>query len=102
MRFLLFTIYDTKTEATAGHVMQYRHLAEALRAFHQIASDPQTLVNRHVRDFALYKIGELDDTTMTIEPQKPLAIITGQEYLDSLPPADAGDQLDMIREARRA
>lgn len=60
MNLKIFAIYDKKAQAYANP-FYFHHKAEALRGLEDVCKDPQSRLNRHPADFAMYQIGEWDD-----------------------------------------
>lgn len=63
----MYTLYDVKAEVyfppfVAGHV------AEALRIFGDLLSDPQSRLAKHPTDYRLYKVGEFEVDTGLVRP----------------------------------
>lgn len=67
----VFSIYDNKA-CTFGAPFTFAHVGQAIRAFGDLANDPQSMCFRHPADFSLVKIGTFDDDTgvMTPEPHQ--------------------------------
>lgn len=66
MRFKLFSIYDSKAEA---HLPPFSFAATgmAVRAFADMANDPQHQVGRHPEDYTLFELGTFDDEHALVE-----------------------------------
>lgn len=62
----IFSVYDKK--AVAYNAPFYFHQkGQAIRAFEDAVNDPQSPFFKHPEDFALFLIGEWDDTTGLIK-----------------------------------
>lgn len=62
----MFCCYDAKAEYyMTPFLMNTR--GEALRAFQDIANDPQSAICKHPEDFSLFEIGEYDSLTGRVE-----------------------------------
>lgn len=85
MKREIIAIIDTIAQDIAGPVVLFRHDAAAVRYFSDIATDPQTMIHRHVSDYDLVSLGQLDDQTFTITPQLRV-IITGYQWREAQPP----------------
>lgn len=70
----MFTVFDSKSKAF-GVPFFMPTVGMALRAFKDLASDPQTLLYRHPDDFSLYQIGEYDDANATVTNKTPLQML---------------------------
>lgn len=67
MKLKAYSIYDSK--GTIFNAPFFQHNAGlALRAFADLANDPQSTLFRHAGDFVLYEVGEFDDTTGLLAP----------------------------------
>jgi hypothetical protein len=60
MKLKVFAIYDEKAEAYLAP-FNYSTRGQAIRAFTEIASDPNTQINKHLLDFTLYEVGTFDN-----------------------------------------
>lgn len=67
----VFTIYDNKA-LTFGSPFTFAHAGQALRAFQDVANDPNSMISRHPNDYSLIRIGTFDEDTgvMTSEPHQ--------------------------------
>jgi len=65
MKLNVFSIYDEKAQAYNAPFFQSA-VGQAMRSFCDLAKDEKTSINRHPEDFALYHIGEFDDTDAKI------------------------------------
>lgn len=63
----VFSIYDNKA-CTFGSPFTFAHVGQAIRAFSDLANDPESMCSRHPADFSLVKIGTFDDDTGTMHP----------------------------------
>lgn len=76
----LYVILDTVTGEFAGPVMTFKHAAVAIRAFSDIASDPQTNLNRHINDHELQLVGFINDNNTITGLETPQVILTGSAW----------------------
>lgn len=60
MTLKIFSILDTKAGAFAQPFFMAT-TGQAIRAFTDLANDPQSMVNKHPADFRLFQLGEYDD-----------------------------------------
>lgn len=65
MKLQAFSIYDSKAVAYAPPFFMARPEL-ALRAFRDLAADPASNVSKHPEDYALFLLGEFDDSTGAI------------------------------------
>lgn len=64
----IYAIYDTAAESIVGTLMMFPNNTAAIRTFGDVASDPQTMVSRHIQDHQLVKLGTVDDETGRLTP----------------------------------
>ncbi len=81
LKLRLFTVYDTKAETyyppfCAGHV------AEALRIFSDLLSDPQSKLSKHPEDYRLFAVGHYDSLTGIVSSMDPAGIQLIEEGLE--------------------
>lgn len=72
MKTKLFAIYDDKVEAFARPFFE-QTTASAIRAFTEVANNPETAFYKHGADYTLFEIGEFDDNTGEITPLSHMA-----------------------------
>lgn len=76
----VFSVFDTKAAFFAvPFVMQREQMA--IRAFSDLVNDPNTSVNKHPEDYALYVVGMFDDSTGVIEAVQPKCLVTAASCL---------------------
>lgn len=69
MKMQIFAVYDKK--AVAYNLPFYYHQkGQAIRAFEDAVNDVQSPYHKHPEDFAIFHIGEWDDSTGVITPLK--------------------------------
>lgn len=61
MNKFLYSVYDKATALYSNPFTCLRD-AEATRAFQDLMQDPQAIQSRYPEDFALYRLGNFDDT----------------------------------------
>lgn len=66
-RLLIFSIYDSATEAYNAPFIQ-RARGEAIRTFKSMADNPESLISKRPDHFTLFLIGAWDDVRGVIEP----------------------------------
>lgn len=66
MKTELYVIYDSKAQIYNKPFHQVNR-DTAIRAAHSLATDPQGEVSRHPEDYALFQIGNYEDTTAQID-----------------------------------
>lgn len=87
MRQNIYVLYDLKSEAPIGSVVQLLATdAQASRMFGQIIASPDTLPHQHPEDFVLLNLGVLDFDTMTVTPSltPKVPITTGESIVRAL------------------
>jgi len=62
MKMLMFGIYDEKSLSYGTPFFQPQ-IGQAMRAFGDLAKDPQSAIAKHPEDYSLYHLGEYDDHT---------------------------------------
>lgn len=62
-----YTLHDAKALAYGAPFFVSNH-ALAIRAVSEVASDINTNIGRHPRDFTLYRVGTYDDQTGFLQP----------------------------------
>lgn len=70
MKIQTYAIYDSKA-AVFSQPFFTQNNEVAIRSFSVTANDPQSNVSRFPADFSLHHIGEYDDETGVLTPQKP-------------------------------
>lgn len=63
----IFSVYDKKAVAYNLPVF-YHQKGQAIRAFQDAVTDPQSPFNKHPEDFSIFHVGEWNDTTGVITP----------------------------------
>lgn len=74
----LYLVVDNKAGQSLGGVHCFRHDAPAVRMFQDIYADPQSVIHRHPGDFALVRVGHLDDELLEVEGHAPVVVVTGE------------------------
>lgn len=69
MKLKVFTSYDTKVEAYLQPFFM-RTRGEAIRAWTELANNPEHLFSKHPGDYTLFEIGEYDDATAQLTPSR--------------------------------
>ncbi len=62
----MFSIYDQKAQAYNAPFC-FAAAGQAIRAFADLADDPQSNIFKHPEDYTLYEIGVYDDATGEVE-----------------------------------
>lgn len=80
----IFAIRDIKANQIVGGLHIFKHQAVAVRFFGDIASNPETMINRHIDDHELIVLGTYDEDTLTINALlAPFVVIAGFAWLAS-------------------
>lgn len=79
MNTSVYAIWDNQAEEYIGGLLLFRADAAALRAFGDIASDPNTQIARHVIDYELHRLAQYSSTTGTLHQDREV-IITGERW----------------------
>lgn len=78
MKNEIYSIYDEKAQVFGTPFFQMNE-GTAVRAFNDLAADPQSSVYRHPQDYKLYRLGEFEDRDGVIVPlSTPEFIINAQ------------------------
>jgi hypothetical protein len=99
MKINMYVIYDVKAKFyNKPFYMQNDSIA--IRAFNDLANDPQTDVFKHPTDFILFNIGVYDDETASIEAHDPLVLARAHELKEEAPTVSENVQttLNQIKE----
>lgn len=62
-------VYDLATESF-GRPFVVTHPGQAVRSFTDEANDGESQICKHAKDYELWTLGELDDSTGSISPHK--------------------------------
>lgn len=81
-----FAIYDTKS-LVYGMPFFMQSAGAAVRAFGDLASDVQSTICKHPKDFILYEIGSFDDSKATFVSTNPHSLGFASDYTTVTPPA---------------
>lgn len=81
-----FAIYDTKSLAF-GMPFFMQSAGAAVRAFGDLAGDPQSSISKHPSDYVLYEIGSFDDSTASFVGTNPHSLGFASDYLSVVRPA---------------
>jgi len=80
MKLNVYSVYDSKVGAYMTPFFM-RSNGEALRAFIEIASDPQTSICKHPEDFTLFHIGSWDSSDASYDSElAPKSLGVALEY----------------------
>lgn len=89
---IIYAVIDTKADAIVGGLQLHRADAAAIRAFGDIASDPQTIIARHPEDFELRRLGFIDINNEIVTPSTESdTIITGAQWKAAQQPQENTD-----------
>jgi len=91
----MYQMYDTTAGAVAGPVILEKRDGPAIRMFHTVLANPQTLPGQYPEQFNLLLIGKQDEETAAIVPQTPAIIATGRSWLESQ--NRAAEQLEIVK-----
>ncbi|AXL15135.1 nonstructural protein [Microviridae sp.] len=73
MKLKMFSIYDQKVQVfNTPFFMVNQQIAK--RAFSDLMQEEGTTINKHPKDFALYELGEYDDSTGKLD-NHPVAVM---------------------------
>ena len=69
MKFKVFAIYDSKTEAWLQPFFS-QSKGHAIRALEGLVSDPQHNFSKYAEDFTLFEVGDWDDSDCKFDLMK--------------------------------
>lgn len=77
----LFCVYDSQTTMFGPPILGINK-GDVIRQFTVLVNDGQSQFSKHPMDFALFEIGDYDESTGSIAPVAvPVRIITANELL---------------------
>lgn len=82
----LYAIYDVKAHDLLGNQMGitvHKHEATAVRMFADAAAFPNSMIGKHPEDYALVRLGHMDDDHRIEEAYK--VVLTGQQLMAAQP-----------------
>lgn len=80
MVYKVFTVFDAAAAAYLPPFFVQTH-AQAVRAFSDLARDPQHQFSKHASDYTLFEIASYDDQTGAFQPfEAPKPFGTALEY----------------------
>ncbi len=65
MELLMFSVFDSKCAAYMQPFF-FNSRGQAIRAFTDLANDPNSMISKHAADFTLFSIGSYDDGTAIV------------------------------------
>lgn len=75
----IYAILDLLAESYAGTVLHlFKHEAAAVRFFSDVASTPDTMIGKHTEDFALYRLGYIDENNLLVAEHQ--LVFTGKQW----------------------
>jgi hypothetical protein len=84
----IYAIRDVTAQSVVGGLHLFVAPAAAIRFFGDIASDPQTMVSRHILDHELICCGALDEETGAISQTGPDVVISGAAWKAAQTPTE--------------
>lgn len=87
MNHLIFTIYDEKAHAYLPPFVMHND-AMAIRVFGDCLNSNDHQFAKHPHDYSLYRVGEFDDSSGTVNPTNSQMLGNGVEFLDQSPLQD--------------
>lgn len=92
MKIGIYTVRDLVAQSFLGGLQLHKHPAPAIRTFADAAKAPETLINQHLDDFELVRVGWLDSETLEIEPD--FAVVMAGTALNAAQTATTGDSVE--------
>ena len=96
---MMFSVFDSKA-AVFGTPFFMQREAAAIRAFSDLANDPQTMVGKHPEDFALFHVGDFDDDTAGFNSVKPRNLVTAASMVKATIPFTPKEVLTLNGEVK--
>jgi len=91
---IIAAIVDTLANDVVGPIQAFRHPAQAIRFFSDVAGDPQTMINKHVEDYQLIQFATLeDDLTFAVARD---VIITGSQWKAAQQKLEEAESLQLM------
>jgi len=75
----MYSIFDSKAEIYKTPFEQVNN-AEAMRTFHDLVNDKNTIISKHPEDYDLYNIGTWDNENGKLETTKVMYLIKGTDF----------------------
>lgn len=85
----LYVVYDKLAQTTMGQILAFPNDASAVRYFVDVASGKDTIVNKHLGDYELRRVGQIEETTgqLQIAPDHTdVVVVTGDQVRAILSP----------------
>lgn len=79
----IYTVFDAAVQAY-GQPFFCRANGEAIRTFSDAVNDSQSAFFKHPNDFALYALGEFDQSSGAIVAQPPLKLVSATDVVNSM------------------
>lgn len=92
MKIGIYVVYDLVAQTIIGGLQLHKHDAPAIRTFVDAATTQGSIVQQHVEDFELRRLGFITEDTKLEED--PATILTGSQWLATQPKADTGDTVE--------
>lgn len=80
MKMTIYSIYDKATEAYMRPFFAQSD-GQAVRMFTDEARKPETEINKHAEDYALFRIGTFSDGNAEIQPEEPKCLCRAHEIV---------------------
>lgn len=93
---IIAAIIDTVANDIVGPIQAFRHPAQAIRFFSDVASEPNTIVSKHIQDYVLTQFAHLEDD-LTMTPHREV-IITGDQWFNAQRKHEEKDSLSLHQE----
>lgn len=76
----MFALYDVKSDSYKTPFFMIAN-GEAVRAFTDLANDPNTVIGRHPNDFKLVRLGMFDEATGEFREEPKLSLGFATDYV---------------------
>lgn len=82
----LYQLYDIEAQSPIGPIITEKRDAPAIRMFHDILNNKDTLPGKYPQHFELRHLADQDDETSALTAFIPRAIATGAAWLETQNP----------------
>lgn len=83
MNMIIFSVYDSKGTVYARPFFAH-NVGSAVRSFADIANDKTHPIGQHPEDYALYQIGEWDDSSCNFKLHEKRSLGTALEMVKTV------------------
>lgn len=77
----IYVLYDRAAENALRPFMIHKNDVVPLRETTDLANNPESVINRHAKDFELIHIGQVDCETLQLVPMQPRLVATALDLV---------------------